>query len=159
MYYNLPIEIQKYIMTFHSNTPFQKQEFIEKMKSRPKYMYDLKDGALHSFSNQYDESFITDKFNNGLYDNYIRYTIQDIYNDGAWIDNVNEISITYIPKWNSLNIFEFFDRKSCISYIKERILRKDYNSIRKKLNILNTIDRFQFDDIQNLLQYYTMNYY
>ena len=156
MYCNLPIEIQKYIMTFHSNTPFDKTEFIEKMKSRPKYLYDIKDGALHSYSNQYDEWFIDSKIDNGYYDEYVRFTIQDIYNDGAFIDNVNENLINYYPKWNSPCIF---NRKDGITYIKERILRKDYNAIRKVLNIRNTINKFQYDDIKNLLKYYIMNYY
>ena len=67
MFSLLPNELIKEIMTYHSNTPFEKQELLEVIKSRPKYMYDINDGALNCYEKQYDESFVNEMIGNGGY--------------------------------------------------------------------------------------------
>lgn len=158
MFSQLPDEIIKHIMTFHSNTPFQKQELLEVMKSRPKYIYDIKDGALHSFERQYEESFVDEMIGNGGYETYIRYTLQSTFNDGSFMDNINEISEMYIESW--LNpIFVFNNKEEFIKYIKTHILRTDYNSIRKQLNYKNPLIKLHIHELKILLRFYIYNYY
>ena len=156
MFSLLPDELIKQIMSYHNNAPFEKQELLEVMKSRPKYMYDINDGALHCYEKHYDKSFVNEMIGNGGYETYVRSTLQYTFNDGAYIDNINSINEMYFESW--LNPY-FLTNLHILNYIKNRILRKDYNAIRRKLNYSKPLNKLNSEQLHTLLRFYIYNFY
>lgn len=152
MYHLLPDDIQKYILSFHSYLPFDKTEFNEKMKRHPKYMYRSHLGEFLSFYTSEEENCIDyDSLNYKTF----RYALTDTLYKTIYY-NVCRHTMNIISKWIRPYLKT---RPNLILFIKQTILKTDYNAIRHKLGFTKTIDKMTIDELTELLKHYNLKYY